>query len=71
MVIGTARLSELAPALKEAEEALGRAVNPTVYSPNEVVKKLSGGHHFLETVLNSEKIFLQGDERELAATLGK
>jgi uncharacterized protein len=71
MVIGGARLSDLAPALKRAEEALGRAVNPSIYSPNEIVKKLSEGHHFLETVLKSEKIFLQGGERELAATLGK
>jgi predicted nucleotidyltransferase len=71
MVIGSARLSDLAPALKKAEEALGRAVNPSVYSSTEVVKKLSEGHHFLETVLKGEKFFLQGDERELAATLGK
>lgn len=71
MVIGDARLSDLAPALKKAEEALGRAVNPSVYSANEVVKKLSEGHHFLETVLKSEKIFLQGGERELATTLGR
>ena len=71
MVIGSVGLSDLAPALKKAEETLGRSVNPTIDSPKEVVKKLSGGHHFLETVLKSEKIFVQGDEGELATTLGK
>ena len=71
MVLGTLGLTDLAPALRAAEQSLGRAVNPTVYSPKEVVRKLSEGHHFLETVLKSEKIFLRGDERELAAILGK
>ena len=47
------------------------SIDTVGHSANEVVKKLSEGHHFLETVLKSEKIFLQGDERELAATLGK
>jgi len=71
MVIGSVGLSQIAPVLKKAEVSLGRAVNPCVYSAKEVVKKLSAGHHFLETVLKGEKIYIQGDQSDLEAALGE
>ncbi len=71
MVIGSVGLAQIAPVLKKAEISLGRAVNPSVYSAKELVKKLSAGHHFLETVLKSEKIYIQGDQSDLEAALGE
>jgi uncharacterized protein len=71
MVIGSVGLSQIAPVLKKAEVSLGRAVNPSVYSAKEVVKKLSAGHHFLETILKGEKIYIQGDQSDLEAALGE
>ena len=71
MVIGSVGLSQIAPVLKKAEVSLGRAVNPSVYSAKEVVKKLSEGHHFLETILKGEKIYIQGDQSDLEAALGE
>jgi predicted nucleotidyltransferase len=71
MVIGSVGLSQIAPALKQAEDWLGRSVNPSVYSAKEVVKKLAAGHHFLETVLKGEKIYIQGDQSDLEAALGE
>ncbi len=71
MVIGSVGLSQIAPVLKKAEISLGRAVNPSVYSAEEVVKKLSAGHHFLETILKGEKIYIQGDQSDLEAALGE
>jgi hypothetical protein len=62
---------QIAPALKQAEDWLGRSVNPSVYSAKEVVKKLAAGHHFLETVLKGEKIYIQGDQSDLEAALGE
>ncbi len=71
MVIGSVGLSELAPVLKQAETSLGRPVNPSVYSAKELVKKLSAGHHFLETVIEGEKIYIHGDQSDLEAALGE
>jgi predicted nucleotidyltransferase len=71
MVIGSVGLSQIAPVLKKAEVSLGRAVNPSVYSAKEVVKKLSAGHHFLETILKGEKIYIQGDQSDLEVALGE
>jgi predicted nucleotidyltransferase len=69
MVIGRAGLSELAPALKDAEARLLRPVNPSVYTAGEVVEKLRAGHHFLGTVLGGAKLFIVGDADDLAAAL--
>jgi uncharacterized protein len=71
MVIGNVGLAQIAPVLKKAEVSLGRAVNPSVYSAKELVKKLSAGHHFLETVLKGEKIYIHGGQSDLEAALGE
>lgn len=67
MVIGRLGLADLAPALRRAEQRLGRAVNPLVYSREEFLSKLQAGDHFLTAVLDGATLFLQGDTHELAA----
>lgn len=67
MLIGKLRLSDAATPLKLAEEELGRPVNPSVYSKAEFAKKLRSGHHFAQTVMRDEKIFVLGDARDFAA----
>jgi DNA-binding transcriptional ArsR family regulator len=67
MVIGAARLSEIAPLVRKVERQLGRSVNPTVYTTQEFSKKLRGGSHFLNTVLNAESLFVYGTEADLAS----
>lgn len=66
MVIGEASFSEVSEALGQAQKTIGREVNPSVYSPADFRVKLKAKHHFLRTVLSAEKIFLIGDEHELA-----
>jgi predicted nucleotidyltransferase len=66
MVIGEVSFAETAEALGRAQEAIGREINPSVYPPEEFRTKLAAKHHFLRSVLKGEKIFLIGDERELA-----
>jgi hypothetical protein len=51
--------------LSDAETDLGRTVNPTVYSVHEFNKKLEGRNHFLNAVINGDKVFLIGNEDEL------
>ena len=66
MVIGDVSFAETAEALGRAQEAIGREINPSVYPPEEFRIKLAAKHHFLRSLLKGEKIFLIGDERELA-----
>lgn len=65
MVVSEATFSEVVDALTNAQEALGREVNPTVYPPEEFRTKVNAKHHFLVTVIRGDKLFLIGDQREL------
>lgn len=58
-------LSDLIPAIRPAEEELGREVNPSLYSSQEFRRKLAEGHNFLTTVIQEPKAFLVGGEGEL------
>lgn len=66
MIIGEVSFAEITDALARTQETIGREVNPSVYPPAEFRAKVAARHHFLNTVLKGEKIFLIGDERELA-----
>jgi predicted nucleotidyltransferase len=71
MVIGSAGLAELTPALRKAESRLGREVNATSYSTREFRTKVAAKDHFLSEVLKGPKQFVKGDERELDEIIGK
>jgi uncharacterized protein len=66
MVVGESAFGEVVSALGAAQDTLAREINPTVYSPAEFRSKLKAGHHFLTAVLEGEKVFVIGDEHELA-----
>jgi predicted nucleotidyltransferase len=65
MVIGDVSFAEVSEALGQAQKAIGREVNPSVYARGDFRTKLKAKHHFLRTVLSAEKIFLIGDDHEL------
>jgi predicted nucleotidyltransferase len=65
MVIGEVGFAEVVSVLAQAQDTLGREVNPTVYSPKEFARKSSSGHHFVQSVLKDRKLFLIGDADEL------
>jgi predicted nucleotidyltransferase len=64
MVVGDVTLDEILAQSAPAERAIGRTINPTVYSTNEFKAKLQGGNHFLRSVMRGEKVILIGDEDE-------
>ncbi len=66
MAIGEATFDEVVSSISQAEETIQREINSVVYPVAEFRQKIQGNHHFLKTVLDSEKIFLIGDEGELA-----
>ena len=65
-VVGEPAFGEVVLALGSAQEKLAREINPTVYSRAGFRSKLKAGHHFLSAVVGGEKLFLIGDEHELA-----
>ncbi|MEQ1880255.1 MAG: nucleotidyltransferase domain-containing protein [Burkholderiales bacterium] len=66
MVIGEVSFAEMSDALVEAQHSIGREVNPSVYGAADLRAKLAAKNHFLLSVLKGDKMFLIGDERELA-----
>jgi predicted nucleotidyltransferase len=66
MIIGDVTFDEVVAALSPAENTLGREINSVVYPVAEFSKKVNKDHYFVKNVLGKEKIFLIGDEDELA-----
>lgn len=66
LVVGEVTFGEVVAILAPAQETLGREINPNVYPSAEFRSKLAAGHHFLRTVIGGPKLFLIGDEYELA-----
>jgi len=65
MVIGQTSRFEMVGRLREAEQKLGRPINPIVYKPHEFVKKATSDDHFVRAVLDKEKLFVIGDAHDL------
>jgi predicted nucleotidyltransferase len=71
MVIGSTGLADLSPALRKAEERLGREVNVTAYSREEFREKIKSRDHFVTAVLRGRKQFVKGGQSDLDEIVGK
>lgn len=71
LIVGQIGLADLVPSLRNAEQSLGRPINPTVFSVEEFRRKVRTHDHFLAAVLEGEKQFVKGGEGELEAITGK
>ena len=56
---------EVFGALESAATTLGRKVNPTLYAPAEIAKRISLDNAFVTRVLQQPKIWLIGSEEQL------
>ncbi|WP_324664276.1 nucleotidyltransferase domain-containing protein [Dehalococcoides mccartyi] len=70
LVVGSASFAEVVKALHDAQEKLGREINPTVYPIEEFRSRIAEEHYFIRDVLSGEKIFVIGDEHELKRLAG-
>jgi uncharacterized protein len=61
MIVGDVTLDEVLARLAPIEGAIGRSINPTVYSSDEFERKLENGNHFLRSVVRGESVCLIGD----------
>lgn len=57
-----ARLEALSPASAQ----LGRAVNPTLYTPEEFAQRIMDGKSFITRVLEQPKIFVKGSDHDIS-----
>ncbi len=65
-VVGMVTFAEIVSALSLAQQNLSREINPSVFPPEEFRTKLASHNHFLMSIIKGPKIFLVGDEHELA-----
>jgi DNA-binding transcriptional ArsR family regulator len=56
MVVGKVAPAEIALPLRRARELLGRAINPTVYTPAEFDRKRTARDHFLNQVMAKPRL---------------
>ena len=59
--------ADLFAALEEAANRLGRPVNPTVYSRQELAGKIRQGNAFVTRILAQPKLWLIGEDHDLGA----
>lgn len=59
--------AEIFAAMEEATTRLGRSVNPTVYSRQELARRIEQDNAFIQRVLAQPKLWLIGEENGLAA----
>ena len=57
--------SEVVAFFAEPEASLGRAINPTLYKPEDFARKLAEDNAFLSKVLNQPRIFLIGTDDDI------
>jgi len=67
IVIGSCGFGEVVDAIHDAQEKVGREINPTVYPVKEWQQKLASGNHFVRSVsIAEDKIFIIGSKDDLA-----
>jgi len=70
-VIGDVSFSEVVDVLAPAQERLRREINPNVYPVSEFSSKVGSGHHFVNAILKTDKIYLMGDKDEFERLAAK
>jgi predicted nucleotidyltransferase len=66
MVLGKASFADLARALADAQVTLRREVNPTVMSRREFADRLASDDGFARSVMKGDKLWLKGEDGDLA-----
>jgi predicted nucleotidyltransferase len=67
IVSGKLGYADALTALADVEEMIGRKINPTIYSPAELAKRVKSDSAFVKRVVEQPKIWLIGGEDDLRA----
>lgn len=68
VVTDTLAYADLMAVFTEAEQALGRPINPSIYTAKQIKNKLKQKNAFLTRVMEQPKIWVKGGEHELGET---
>lgn len=71
LVIGSVAFGDVVEALQDAQTRLGREVNPSVFTAREWVDRLRRRNHLASALMREQKLFVIGDERDLAGVVGE
>jgi hypothetical protein len=64
-------LADVSPPLRQIENRIGRAVNPTTYTAAEFAQKWKAGSRFLQNATAGKKLFVFGGDDDLAELIGE
>ena len=64
-IIGDVPPRGLTSILAQIEEEIGRELNATVFTREEINRRMNNGDHFVSSVMSDRKIFLIGNEEVL------
>jgi predicted nucleotidyltransferase len=59
--------ADIFPALEELSDNLQRNIQPTIYSPEELTKRIQSDNSFIKRVLKQSKVWIIGKDSELPA----
>ena len=65
VVIGDAGFRKVVGLLEGASEQIGREINPHVFTPGELKKRIAAKDHFVSAVMGDAKLFIKGGENDL------
>jgi len=66
MIIGDVSLGDIVSVLRPVQDQLGREINPAIYTPDEMRRRIAAHDHFVTSLLAEKKVFLVGDEQDFA-----
>ena len=69
MIFGKVADREIATLLRGASDRVGREINWHVYSREEIRERLARNDHFFSRVIESERLFVVGDEVRFKETI--
>ena len=64
-IVGDIPPRRLTPILSQLEEEIGRELNATIFTREEISRRMNNGDHFVSSVMAGQKIFLIGNEEVL------
>jgi hypothetical protein len=70
LVLGDVPFAALVQALYPLHEALGREVNPVLFSPAEFSRRLAEGDAFAAELLTKPRLWVKGAEDDFAELAG-
>jgi len=65
LLIGTASFADVVKALHPAQQTLQREINPVIYSPPELARRITSQEPFVRELLAKPKLFVIGTEHDL------